>query len=150
MASFTVAPAIVGVASGFNFGVFSSVGDPNAGGSADTAPDIGVWNYQVVAGPPKLALGKLQVAKAVAGKALAVGMTLTRQDSGAPVTSGTVVCKGTIAGLGAVKGAGRFVNGVATCTFKIPKTAKGKTIKGTITVGFLGATLKQSFSAKIK
>ena len=103
-----------------------------------------------MAGPPKLALGKVTVAKAPAGKAFTVGMALTRQDSGAPVTSGTVVCKGTIAGLGAVKGTGRFVNGVATCTFKIPKTAKGKTIKGTITVGFLGATLKQAFSVKIK
>ena len=42
------------------------------------------------------------------------------------------------------------MNGAATCTFKIPKKAKGKTIKGTITAGYLGATLSKPFSAKIK
>ena len=148
--SYTVAPADIGVTGGFNFLVISYAAPQPSEGNIDGAPDFGTWNYQIVAGAPKLAPAKVVVTNANAGKSLVVGMAVARQDSGVLLTSGTVACKATIAGAGAVKGTGGFVKEAAICAFKIPKTAKGKTIKGTITVGFEGATLSKPFSAKIK
>ena len=145
--TFTVAPANVGVTNGFNFWIGSYGAAEN---TFDPAPEFGTWNYQVVAGAPKLVFGGIAVLKAVAGKQFVVAMKVTRADSGAAVTTGNVACKAAIAGIGAVKGTGVFVKDAAGCVFKIPKTAKGKTIKGTITVGFQGATLGKPFSAKIK
>jgi len=149
--SFTVAAALVGMTSGFNFAVGSVAADPSVG-TGDPAPDAGFWNYQLGAGPPRLVLRRLALIprKPDAGKSLSVSMTLRRGDTGAPVTSGKVGCRGRIGGGGPIKGIGGFVESAAICLFKIPKTAERKTIRGAITVASEGAVLSRQFSAKIK
>jgi hypothetical protein len=42
-----------------------------------------------------------------------------------------------------------LANGVATCIWRVPATAKGKTIRGTITLNVRGTKLTRAFSSKI-
>jgi hypothetical protein len=43
----------------------------------------------------------------------------------------------------------RLRNGVAVCVWSIPRSVRGRTIRGTISVGLRGARLKRAFSAPI-
>ena len=57
-------------------------------------------------------------------------------------------CSAKVGGV-SVRGTHSLANGVATCVFKLPATAKGKTLSGKISVTVQGATLAKTFSAKV-
>jgi hypothetical protein len=42
-----------------------------------------------------------------------------------------------------------LTNGVANCIWRIPVTAKGKTLRGTITLTVQGVKVSRAFSARI-
>ena len=69
------------------------------------------------------------------GKAI-VSAAATRVETSQPLDSGSVACSGNIVSGAALRGAGSLASGHAQCTFKIPKTAKGKTVRGKITVTY--------------
>jgi hypothetical protein len=60
--------------------------------------------------------------------------------------SGAVRCAARIIGGASLRGAGAFVSGRARCTFTIPKTAKGKVVRGAITITFQTATVSKPFA----
>ena len=64
--------------------------------------------------------------------------------------AGTVACAATIA-LQAprARSAHALKNGIASCFWQLPKTSKGKTIRGTVTLTVQGVKVSRSFSAKI-
>lgn len=119
----------------------------------DSAPDPGhgFYQYQV---KTKLVLTATAFTTAPkppkAGKPFAVGLAANENDTGGPVSAGTVTCSANIAfkPLPAVH-RGTLANGIAACAWAIPKTAKGKTIRGTITLTDQGSVVKHSFTAKI-
>ena len=86
-------------------------------------------------------------AKARAGKLVIVGVPLIRVETGKAITSGTVKCAAK-AGTKALPGRGQIIPGGAACAFKVPLKAKGKTVRGTVTVSFLGKTKVVKFSFK--
>ena len=55
-------------------------------------------------------------------------------------------CAARIVGGAALRGAGSFVGGRAQCTFTIPRTAKGKTVRGTMVLTYQTATATKPFS----
>ena len=86
--------------------------------------------------------------KPKAGKAVVVGTAVTRVETGAPINSGSVKCAARV-GLKALPGSGKVGAGVARCTFKLPKTSKGKVVRGTITVTVQGHSKAVPFSFKV-
>ena len=100
--------------------------------------------------PVTLVMGKPSAtpAKPKAGKAVSVSAAVTRVETGAGIPSGTVKCTGRV-GAKALKGAGKVAGGRAVCAFKVPATAKGKMLRGSITVTYLGKSKMAPFGFKV-
>ncbi len=65
------------------------------------------------------------------------------------MAAGTTTCAATVAFKPIPAVSHTFANGVASCIWQVPKTAKGKTLRGTITLTVKGVKVTRSFSAKI-
>jgi hypothetical protein len=118
----------------------------------DIAPDPGhgFYTYQVLT---KLVLSVTAFTTAPkpakAGTTFSVSFAASENDTAGPVASGTVACAATLAGKRLVAIRHVLANGIATCVWRIPRTAKGKLIRGTITLNVRGTTVARAFSARI-
>jgi hypothetical protein len=128
-------------------------GDPDfTNAHDDIVPDAGHGTdaYQVLT---KLILRVIAFttspSPAKSGKPFSAGLAATENDTNAAVTQGTVQCVARIAGTLITAKAHRIVNGVAVCVWPIPKTAKGKTIRGTVALTVRGVSVTRTFSAKV-
>jgi hypothetical protein len=130
---------------------FDANGEPNlSNAAADVAPDFGVYAYDVLTTFSLKAAGfSTSPSPAKPGKAFSVGLAATQSDTGGLVQQGRVTCNARIAGVPVPLKTSRLRNGVGACVWSIPKTVKGKSIQGTITVVVAGAQVKRSFSARI-
>jgi hypothetical protein len=75
----------------------------------------------------------------VAGKPFTVSFAVTRSDIGGPLTLGTIVLTPTINGV-VVKHGEQFQKGIASLSLTVPKTARGKTLKVSLSVKVEGST----------
>jgi hypothetical protein len=118
----------------------------------DLAPDPGhgFFNYSVLT---KLTLKQAAFAytpkPAKSGARLTATLAATESDTSGPVAGATVTCVATIKGV-RLRATHSLANGVASCFWKIPKTAKGKTLVGKITITLKGTTLAHGFTTKIR
>jgi hypothetical protein len=118
----------------------------------DLAPDPGhgVNTYQVLT---KIVLTVTAFTTspkpAKAGRTFSVSMAVKENDTNGPIASGTVLCAASLAGKRIVATRHVVVNGIANCVFKIPRTAKGRTIRGTIAVLVQGAQASHAFAARV-
>ena len=101
-----------------------------------------------VAVPVKLAETKPVLSKAVAGKSFAASAVVTNNGAG---VVGTVACSAKLGGkpLGGAHHTSS-ASGKATCSWKLPKSAHGKALTGTIGESYQGKSIKRSFSTKVK
>jgi hypothetical protein len=99
--------------------------------------------------PLKLTAGKpaAMAGPAKAGASFAVAMAVTRSD-GKPFT-GAVACKAK-AGAATLRAAGRAVAGTARCTMKLPKGAKGKKLRGSITATAVAVSVSRPYAFRIR
>ena len=149
----------IGNGAGLNFGVLTVEGASATAGHVDSAPDQGVWNYQLAAAAPlTLAASALRTPRSVkAGKTFMVTMLASRSDTGEFVNDeigGTTSCQATVAGKRVkLLGAG-FVETtspeLAVCLFRAPKNVHKKIIRGSIAVAVEGATVKKTFALTLK
>jgi hypothetical protein len=161
VATISINRADIGNPTQLNFVITASGDGGNTIG--DYAPDDALWNYQVKIATastttttptttPRVALrvDSLNVAKARAGKRFVVGLQVERTDTGAPLSGGQVHCAARIGtqpvGIAAKTGP---TSGAVGCSWAIPKTAHGKTIRGSIGVTFDGASVNKPFAARI-
>jgi hypothetical protein len=128
----------------------------------DDAPDgTAVWSYRL-AESLRLIVTNFDADKTIkAGKTLVVLLGVAHGDTGAALKAGKVACKARV-GKKALKGSGRFFtltltlggqrleSPSATCSWKIPKTAKKKTVTGSVAVTESGITVKRAFSTKVR
>lgn len=131
----------------------------------DDAPDgDGVWKYRLVE-TRRVVLTSFSAGKTVkAGTTLIVFMGAAHTDTGAAVTSGKIGCRAHLEN-SALKGKAQFFTVVltspatgrtvrspkATCSFKVPKqNAKGKTIRGSVSLRESGVTLSRSFTTRVR
>jgi hypothetical protein len=127
----------------------------------DDAPDGTNWSFKL-SEPLRSIVTSFAAAKTVkAGDSLVALLGLAHGDTGAAVRSGKVSCKAQLGGK-PLKGVGKFVMVTLTvsgrrvespnarCAWKIPKSGRNKTVKGSITVTESGSTLTRSFSAKVR
>jgi hypothetical protein len=145
---------------GFNFATLAISGiatDANGNpdftnAHTDSAPDAGhgFFNYKVLT---KLTVKVVAFAvtpkPAKAGKDFTAGIAATESDTNGPVTSGTVACNATIAFKHIATIGKALKNGIAVCAWHLPKTSKGKTIRGTVTLTVQGVKVTRSFTGKI-
>jgi hypothetical protein len=117
----------------------------------DEAPDSSALNYTITI---PLLRDKFDPPKpAKAGKAFGVSMSVVTSDSVAPRT----VCAAKI-GRKRVRGNPGWSStqtpigyrGLLSCAFKVPRSAKGKRIAGTIVATKGGVTVRQAFSSPIR
>ena len=136
------------VDSGYAVGPGGELDDTNV--HFDLAPDPGrgFFTYDVKTALLIRSFGS-QPASPTAGKPYTRIATVRRSD-GAAVGSGTVACRASISGRALRVASKSFANGRATCTFRIPAGARGKTIRGTVTITSGGVRVARSFSARIR
>ena len=65
------------------------------------------------------------------------------------MTTGTIACNATVNFKHITPTGKSLKNGIAVCVWHLPKTAKGKTIRGTVTLTVQGVKVTRSFTAKI-
>jgi hypothetical protein len=120
---------------------------------ADIAPDVGhgLYDYPVKTAPLKLLAKKFAISpsRPIAGRTLTANLTVARNDTGAVLKGGTVTCSATVGGARIGVRIHRFVGSQARCAWAIPSSARGKSIRGSITVVFEGKRITRSFAATV-
>jgi hypothetical protein len=132
--------------------VIDANGDPDfTKAKGDLAPDPGhgLWQYEVKTAPLRLVARKFTAGKPRAGAPYTVRLVVARNDTGAVLEGGQVSCKASVAGKALAARTRRFVNKEARCTWLIPSTARGQTLRGSIAVTFEGKKATKSFSKSI-
>lgn len=118
---------------------------------ADASPNEATktFSYAVVTHialtAPKAALSPT---KPKAGGPFAVVLPVAATDTG-PLAKGTVTCGAQVGGKPLTVRAAVVAGGVATCGFGLPAGARGKIVKGTITVTARGMTVRRPFAATV-
>jgi hypothetical protein len=148
----TVPRAALGNTTGFQFGMYAALLDADGDDHAvDDAPNANLWTYELTGLPaPRLATTRLAVmpGRPVAGRMFTVHAGVRRADTGATVTAASVRCVARI-GKTRLRAVGRFSGGRARCVVTIPRGAKGKTLRGTITIRANQAAVTRSFSYRV-
>jgi hypothetical protein len=120
---------------------------------ADFAPDLGhgLYDYPVKTAPLRLVAKSFSLSprRPVAGRTLTASLTVARNDTGATLKGGTVSCVATVGGARVAVRVHRFVGSQARCAWAIPSSARGRSIRGSITVVFEGKKITRSFSASV-
>ncbi len=129
--------------------------------AADPDPDLSnnatTFTLQVLASPGGGGGGggasvsassvKLSPRSPKAGSAVVASVRVTR--GGSPLRPSRVACSATV-GKTKVKGGPKAASGVASCLFKTPAGAKGKTLAGSVSFGAGGQRFTKRFSAKLR
>jgi hypothetical protein len=86
--------------------------------------------------------------KPVAGKAFVVTSVVTRSDAEA-VSSGQLTCQAK-AGKQTLRSTGSLTGGSARCAMRVPKGAKGKVLRGSLTAKVEDATVTKAFKFTVR
>jgi hypothetical protein len=144
----------------FNFGVIAAsgfavdaAGNPDSSNvHEDSAPDPGhgLFSYEVLT---KLVLTVTAFTTAPkparAGRPFTASLAANENDTAGPVQAGTVSCAASITGKRLVVVTHAVRNGVAVCVWRIPRAAKGRIVRGLITLTVRGTSVTRGFSARV-
>ena len=141
-----VHPRDVGSPRGFNFYVVSVNGD-----AIDVAPDgDGLWSYSLASGPLRLTKEGAAATPARAGRPFVLRLRVGRDDINEILYDGRVTCSAKL-GTATLRGTARpFGPNGSTCTWSLPRTARGKRISAKIVVAYGGASVAHSFGGVVK
>src|SRR5262245_18262542 len=159
--TFRISAAELGNTKKLNFYVIVVSGvtyDPTTGepdfstAVADVAPAGHLFPYQVITARPTLVVRRLFTTPKLptAGKQFSLKVTAARSDTNAVIRNGRVTCVGRVGKTSLRAKVSRVVAGAVTCTWLIPKNAKGKQFRGSAAVVFEGLRATRSFSARIR
>ncbi len=118
----------------------------------DSAPDTGhgFFDYQVLT---KLILSvtafRTSPKPARAGRPFSASLAANENDTAGPVKAGTAACTATIAFKRIAAVTHVVANGVASCVWRIPASAKGKVLRGTIALTVQGVKVTRTFSSRV-
>jgi hypothetical protein len=89
---------------------------------------------------------RLNPTRPKAGAAVSASVRVTA--GGQPVRPAGIACAGAI-GRTKIKGKGKAGSGTATCVYRTPRSAKGKTLRGTVSFTARGTRFSKRFSTKL-
>jgi hypothetical protein len=141
-------PNDLGGTTAFDFFVGAFSGD-----DLDSAPNGPPgWSYTLISGRPVLSIAGSAVLpkRPLAGKPLAVAMQVVRGDINEVLAQGKVTCSLKVGTKSVRATRSGFTSGVAFCSWKVPTSAKGKLLRGTISLTYGGVTAKKSFSVRAR
>lgn len=144
----TIPGSELGSVASFDFLVGTSA-DIDGTLNTDVAPALSSrWTYDLV--PLVMSASRMvrSPAQPVAGKRFLVSTMISRADSGAAVTTGSVTCTARV-GKTKLRATGRFARGVAQCVMNVPRGAKGKALRGTLTIRAGGGSLRKPYSFRV-
>ena len=138
---------------GFGFSVQALTFVDGVGPRFDYAPDGGEpWIYDLVFPPPPPPLSATRPVgtptRPVAGRKFTVRAVVTRSDTGEAVTAGSVTCAARV-GAARLRAEGRLRAGRAQCVMAVPPKARGKTLRGSMTVRAAGASVMTRYSFRV-
>ena len=116
----------------------------------DVAPDSGSQEYVLTRTPPALVVGNATATgKPKAGGTFIVSAPLRRSDDG-PVARAKVRCRAILGGA-LLRAKPRVSSGRAQCSMRLPLSAKGRQLRGTLAVSLNGATdwVTRSFTFRV-
>jgi hypothetical protein len=99
------------------------------------------------AGGARVGTATLSPARPKAGSTVVASVRMTA--GGNPTRPEGVTCAAS-AGAAKLKGVGRAGNGAATCTFRTPKSAKGKQLRGAVSFTAVGGKYTRRFSVRLR
>jgi hypothetical protein len=121
--------------------------------AVDVAPDdLTFWRYSLANRPALRLSAKRFVTtpgRPLAGKPFAIDLPVTRSDTGRAITSGAVSCR-VLAAEKRVAAKGSVVHGAGRCAFVVPASARGKVLRGTVTVRTGGKSVAADFSYVVR
>ena len=141
-------PSELGGISSFNLFLVGVTGE-----DGDVAPNGPPgWSYTFATGKPPLTVlrGVMAPKAPVAGKPLTASILVGRGDTLDLLGEGKVTCSLTVGGKALRAARATLVQGLPVCRWNLPKTAKGKLLKATVSVSFGGSTAKKTFTARVK
>jgi hypothetical protein len=119
-------------------------------GTADVAPDDSFAEYVLANEALALQIAKFTAAKTVvAGKRYTATLQARRNDLAELSSAGQVACAAKV-GAKKLKVTASFPTVLATCSGVVPKTAKGKVLKVTVTLTLDGVRVTRTASIKVK
>jgi hypothetical protein len=118
--------------------------------SGDFAPDSTFAEYTLANEALTLQVARFTAAKTiVAGKRFTATLQVRRSDLDELSSAGDVVCAAKL-GTKSVKVTATFPADLATCSGVVPKSAKGKVLKVTVTLTLDGVRVRRTASIKVK
>jgi hypothetical protein len=142
----TARTADIGNPQAISFFVLTQVGPDQRNPYEDRAPDTGTWDYSLVPPPPptvKTAAARW-TGNPVHGKAFRIsGVTVSLSDGTVAQGSGTV-CAATLAGK-RLPG-----SGPGGCTFRLPKTSKGRRLVVKVTSSYGDTQLLGTYAFRVR
>jgi len=119
----------------------------------DAAPDPnhGLYSYEVKVAPLKLLATKFRKipGRPIAGRPFSVRIVAFRSDTGVALQNGTVKCTARVGGRSLTARTHKIANKEAQCAWAIPASARGRTIRGSISVVFEGLKVTKTFTAYV-
>jgi hypothetical protein len=85
-----------------------------------------------------------------AARQLATSLSVARSDTGDAVGAATVRCSARAGKLALRVVVRRFERGRATCAWHVPRTTRGRTLRATTTVVYLGVSGSKTYTARIR
>ena len=139
-------PRDVGSPRAFNFYVVSFSGD-----ASDVAPDgDDLWSYSLARGPLRLRKEGAAATPARAGRPFTLRLRVVRDDLNEILYDGRVTCTAKL-GTAVLRGTARpFGPNGSTCTWALPRVARGKRISARIVVGYGGVAVSHSYAGVVK
>lgn len=121
-----------------------------SGEKGDDAPDGRIEQHRLSTQPLRLLIAAFSATKRVkVGKSYVLAMRVSRSDLEEMTSAGEVRCVAKV-GRATLKVQAVFPEDVAGCTGKAPKSAKGKTIRVTISLMLDGVTVSRTAPVKVR
>ena len=139
----------IGGATSFDVWVtVGSVDDTGAAASTDDAPDGGAWSYTMTSVKPVIGEPTTSPLNPIAGKAFTLTVPVTRSDSGARLTIGTMTSDLRL-GAQPLVHSQTFKNGTAAVHLTVPASARGKVMRVRIVIASGGQSVTRTTSIHV-